>query len=186
MQHPFVSRPALWKRRPFLADIVLAFALGVFSAVALAATVPTWIQTRSQAQLVIITLDAGLGDNNEGLNFNGYFNGDHRIVVPLGWTVIVRMKNADARVPHSALVTRVYRREEMPERLSASDAVFPGAATPVPFTGTAAGGYAEFSFVANKASQYFVACGVLTHLQIGMFLRLDVTEGAPEPDWRTD
>lgn len=165
---------------------MIAFALGVFSAVAVAATVPIWIQTRPQAQLVVVTLEAGLGDSNDGLNFNSHFNGDHRIVVPLGWTVIVRMKNADARVPHSALITQVYRREEMPDRLTANDAVFPGAATPVPFTGTAAGGYAEFSFAANKAGQYFIACGVLTHLQVGMFLRLDVAQGAGEPDWRTD
>ena len=151
-----------------------------------AATLPDWIQARTQAQLVVITLDAGVGDNNDGLNFNGFHSGDHRIVVPLGWTVIVRMRNADARVPHSALVTRVYRKEEMPDRLSGKDTVFPGAATPVPFTGTAAGGYGEFSFAADKAGQYFIACGVQTHLQIGMWLRLDVVDGAAAPDWRTD
>jgi len=151
-----------------------------------AADLPDWIQATTQAQFVVITLDAGVGDNNDGLNFNGFYNGSHRIVVPLGWTVIVRMRNADPRVPHSALVTPVYRQDEMPERLSTKDTAFPGAATPVPFTGTAAGGYGEFSFAADKAGHYFIACGVRTHLQIGMWLRLDVVEGAAGPDWRTD
>jgi Sulfocyanin (SoxE) domain len=184
VHHSLFSWPALQKRlRPFLADIVIAFALGAFSAViAAAATLPDWIQTRPQAKLVIITLEAGVGDNNDGLNYNGHFNGHPRIIVPLGWTVIVRMKNADPRVPHSALVTKVYPADQAPERLSAQDTAFPGAATPVPFTGTPAGGYGEFSFAANQAGQYLIACGVQTHLQIGMFLRLDVVDGATEPD----
>ena len=87
---------------------------------------------------------------------------------------------------HSTLITRVYRQEEMPDRLAHHDAVFPGAATPVPFTGTAAGGYAEFTFVANRAGKYFMACGVHTHLQAGMWLRLDVADGVSEPEWRED
>jgi Sulfocyanin (SoxE) domain len=165
---------------------MFALAFCLLSPAGANAAMPEWIQARSQAHLVVITLDAGVGDNNDGLNFNGFHSGDHRIVVPLGWTVIVRMRNADSRVPHSALVTRVYKKEEMPDRLSAKDTAFPGAATPVPFTGTAAGGYGEFSFAADKAGQYFVACGVLTHLQIGMWLRLDVVDGAKEPEWRTD
>jgi len=155
-------------------------------AVVAALSVPDWILAKPQAHLVILTLDAGLGDANGGLNFNGHHDGSHRIMVPLGWTVIVRMRNADTRVPHSALVTRVFRQAEMPERLSPSDAAFPGAATPVPFTGTASGGYGEFSFAADRPGQYTLACGVQTHLQAGMWLRLDIVEGAPAPDWRED
>jgi len=110
---------------------------------AAAGNLPEWISAKPQAKLVVLAMDAGVGDNNGGLNFNGHHEGHNRIVVPQGWTVIVRMRNADSRVPHSALVTRVYRQEEMPDRLSPSDAVFPGAATAVPHTGTAAGGYAD-------------------------------------------
>jgi len=182
-----VMHPVKWLSHPCSPAWALTLAVWLLSAgFAGAANLPDWIQARSQAHLMVITLDAGVGDSNEGLNFNGFHNGSHRIVVPLGWTVIVRMRNADARVPHSALVTRVYRQDEMPDRLSGKDAVFPGAATPVPFTGTAAGGYGEFSFSAEKAGRYFIACGVQTHLQIGMWLRLDVVDGASEPDWRTD
>lgn len=139
---------------------------------------------RSSARLIILALDAGVGDANGALNFNGHHDGSHRIMVPQGWTVVVRMKNSDPRVPHSALVTKVYKQEEMPDRLGPSDTVFPGAATPVPFSGTAAGGYAEFTFVANRPGQYLVACGVHTHLQAGMWLRLDIVEGITEPDWK--
>jgi hypothetical protein len=131
-------------------------------------------------------LDAGVGDTNHGLNFNGHHDGSHRIMVPLGWTVIVRMRNADSRVPHSALITRVYRQEEMPDRLGLPDTVFPGAATPVPVNGTAAGGYAEFTFVANQTGRYLVACGVQTHLQAGMWLRLDIVDGLASADLRHD
>jgi hypothetical protein len=152
---------------------------------AAAGNLPEWISAKPQAKLVVLAMDAGVGDNNGGLNYNGHHEGHNRIVIPQGWTVILRMRNADARVPHSALVTRVYRQEEMPDRLSPSDAVFPGAATAVPHTGTAAGGYAEFTFVANKAGKYFVSCGVHTHLQAGMWLPLDIVEGLSAPEWHS-
>jgi hypothetical protein len=147
-------------------------------------TLPDWMSVRPNAKLLMLNLDAGVGDANGALNFNGLHEGSHRILVPHGWTVVVRMKNFDSRVAHSALVTRVYRQEEMPDRLGPQDSVFPGAATPVPYTGTAAGGYAEFTFVANKLGHYFVACGVHTHLQAGMWLRLDIVDGMSEPGWQ--
>jgi Sulfocyanin (SoxE) domain len=170
------------------AALALAWSLAVWllSVTFAAADLPSWITARPQARLVILAMDAGVGDANQGLNFNGHHDGSHRVMVPLGWTVVVRMRNSDARVPHSALITRVYRQEEMPERLGAQDTAFPGAATPVPFNGTAAGGYAEFTFVANQTGHYLVACGVQTHLQAGMWLRLDVVEGLSGPDLRHD
>ena len=167
--------------------LVLAMAIWMWPVgSAPAANLPDWISAREQARLLVVTLDAGVGDENGGLNYNRLFEGSRRIVVPVGWTVIVRMRNADARVPHSTLVTRVYRQEEMPDRLGPNDAAFPGASTPVPFTGTAGGGYGEFAFSANKAGHYFLACGVHTHLQAGMWLRLDVVENISQPDFRTD
>jgi hypothetical protein len=149
-----------------------------------AATLPDWMTVKPQARLVVLALDAGIGDANGGLNYNGHHEGSHRLLIPQGWTVILRMRNADSRVPHSALITRIYRQEDMPDRLSPQDAVFPGAATAVPHSGTAAGGYAEFTFVASKPGSYFVACGVHTHLQAGMWLPLDIVDGLSEPAWR--
>jgi hypothetical protein len=167
--------------------LVCAFAaLSFWVAVAAAETLPRWMTVKPQARLVILTLDAGVGDANGGLNFSGHHEGSHRIVVPKGWTVIVRMKNADERVPHSALVTRIYAQEEMPDRLGVRDAVFPGATTPAPDTGTAAGGYAEFTFLADRVGKYFVSCGVHTHLQSGMWMPLHIVEGIAEPQWRDD
>jgi hypothetical protein len=153
---------------------------------ATAEKLPDWVASRPQSRLVVLTLDAGIGDANGGMNFNGHHDGSHRIVVPHGWTVIVRLRNADARVPHSALVTRVYKQEEMPDRLGAEHSVFPGAATPVPFTGTAAGGYGEFTFAANRPGRYLIACGVHTHLQAGMWLRLEIAERVSDVEWRDD
>jgi len=152
---------------------------------AAAGQLPAWATAKPESRLLILSLDAGVGDDNGGLNYNGQYEGSHRIVVPLGWTVIVRMRNADSRVAHSTLVTREYRQNEMPDRLGPEDAVFPGASTPVPFTGTAAGGYAEFTFVANRAGRYFLACGVHTHLQSGMWLPLDIVDGVKAPQWLT-
>ena len=152
--------------------------------VAAAAKMPDWVTVKPQSRLVMLALDAGAGDENGGLIFNGLSEGSHRLVVPKGWSVVVRMKNADARVPHSALITRVYRQEEMPDRLRPQDAVFPGAATPVPVNGTAAGGYAEFTFSASQAGHYFVACGVHTHLQAGMWFRFDIVDDVSEPAWQ--
>jgi len=192
MPTPPAARTRLGRLRPHRstgagARALIASALWLLSVgVAAAAGLPDWIQTKSQARLIVVTLAAGAGDDNGGLNYNGLHDGSHRIVVPLGWTVIIRMRNADSRVAHSALITRVYQQKEMPDRLSSADAVFPGAATPVPFTGTAAGGYGEFAFSADRAGHYLIACGVFTHLQAGMWLRLDVAEDAAEPDYRSD
>ena len=151
---------------------------------AASAKLPDWVTVKPQSRLVMLALDAGIGDENDGLNFNHLSEGSHRLLVPRGWTVVVRMKNADERVAHSALVTRVYRQEEMPDRLNAQDAAFPGATTPVPFTGTAAGGYAEFTFSASEAGHYFVACGVHTHMQAGMWFRFDISDALSEPAWQ--
>ena len=165
--------PAQYSSRRIASVLVRALAVWLLSAgFAAAAQMPDWVTVRPQSRLVMLALDAGVGDANGGLNFNGLHEGSHRLVIPRGWNVVVRMRNSDARVPHSALITRVYHQEEMPDRLGHQDTAFPGAATPVPFTGTAAGGYAEFTFTANQNGHYFVACGVHTHLQAGMWLRL--------------
>src|SRR5262245_41390290 len=74
--------------------------------IAAAERLPDWVTAKPQARLLVVSLDAGLGDHNGGLNYNGLSEGSHRIVVPLGWTVVVRMKNSDSRVSHSTLVTR--------------------------------------------------------------------------------
>src|SRR5689334_20605450 len=87
------------------------------SVIEAAAKLPDWVTVRPQSRLVMLALDAGIGDENDGLNFNHLSEGSHRLLVPKGWTVVVRMKNADERVAHSALVTRVYRQDEMPDRL---------------------------------------------------------------------
>ncbi len=167
-----------------LAGALMALVLSFTHAAA--EKLPDWIIAKAQSRLVIMAVSAGVGDENDGLNFNGHHNGSHRIVVPVGWTVTLRMKNADSRVPHSALITKVYRQEEMPERLGPHEAAFHGAATPVPFTGTAAGGYAEFTFAANKPGQYLVACGVQTHLQAGMWLKFDIVDGLSNVELRHD
>jgi len=180
------QRSSRGARRPTHSVACAALALMLSITGAAAERLPNWITEKAQNRLVVLALDAGVGDENGALNFNGHFEGSHRIVVPVGWTVIVRMKNTDARVPHSALITKVYRQEEMPDRLGPDDAAFPGAATPVPYTGTAAGGYAEFTFAASKAGKYFVACGVHTHMQAGMWLKFDIVDGLSNVEMRHD
>jgi sulfocyanin len=170
---------------PVCRGAAAALSIWLFSAAAaVAGPLPDWMTSKPNAKLLMLALDAGVGEANGALNFNGHHDGAYKIVVPQGWTVVVRMKNSDARVPHSALITKVYKQEEMPERLGPQDAIIPGAATPVPYTGTAAGGYAEFTFAAAKPGQYFIACGVHTHLQAGMWLRLEIAEGVTAPDWQ--
>jgi hypothetical protein len=140
------SIPNRLASRPVCSGAAAALGIWLFSAAAaMAGPLPDWMTVKPSSKLLMLALDAGVGEANGALNFNGHHDGSHKIVVPQGWTVVVRMKNFDARVPHSALVTRVYKQEEMPEKLGPQDTVFPGAATPVPFNGTAAGGYAEFT-----------------------------------------
>jgi sulfocyanin len=129
------------------------------------------------AKQVTLNLVGAEGSTASGFNFNGYANGNLVIRVPEGWTVAVNL-TVDSDTPHSVLVT------PWSERTAKTfTPAFPQAETPDYSAGIAKGQLAQhFSFVADKAGQYALVCGVPSHDVAGMWDELDVVSGAAAPE----
>ena len=105
-----ISIPNRLACRPVCRSAAAALSIWLFSAAAaMAGPLPDWMTVKPNVKLLMLALDAGVGEANGALNFNGHHDGSHKIVVPQGWTVVVRMKNSDARVPHSATDSSKWR-----------------------------------------------------------------------------
>lgn len=135
--------------------------------------------------LVDLKLWAGYGGANSAWNFDGYYDGNATVVVPLGWRVEATYQTLDANVPHSAAV--VETREEIPNSGSDVRLAFPGASTPS-FTSGLSSTHdpVTFRFRADEAGRYWIFCGVPGHARGGMWIWLEVSETAGAPDFRTE
>src|SRR5215469_12535221 len=102
-------------RNAVRAALVAACCLVASGAGAAEKLVPSWMKITAPARLVRLDIVAGWNANDGALNFNGYFSGDATVVVPVGWTVDIAFKNNDGMLPHSLVVTRPYKREEIPQ-----------------------------------------------------------------------
>lgn len=120
-----------------------------------------------------VNLVAGESDVNQGLNFNGYANGEVAIIIPQGWRVEVVLTNPSS-MPHSAAIVP-------PDTLELSEEVgpaFPGAVLPVLPTGATE----DFSFVADEVGEYNLICPVAEHAPLGMWLRFVVSDEVSAPE----
>ncbi len=123
----------------------------------------TWNAGSKTATLTVVAAyDASVAG---GFNFDGYNNGRLTFTIPVGAHVVVRYTNPSA-IPHSAVVTPL-----ADHSLTGNfPLAFPGSASP-----NAAAGAANlkapqtFSFVASKAGQYALVCGVPGHAAGGMW-----------------
>ena len=114
-----------------------------------------------------------------GMSFDGRAGGTGVVVVPLGWRVEVRFRNADA-APHSARV--VAARSPVP--LVPGRAIFAGAQTKNPEAGIRVGDVDHFAFTPDRAGTYLIACAVPGHAAAGMYLKLVVSDGVDKPEFR--
>lgn len=113
---------------------------------------------------VHLTLLAGLGDANNGFNFDGYGRGELRVVVPLHARVVVDCEDRGAARHSCAIVANSL----------ATRPAFRGAASASPRTGLGPGGKTTFSFVASRPGSYRIACLVPGHEQARMWDVFDV------------
>lgn len=118
------------------------------------------------AHRVTVTLIASFDGANGGYNFDGYSR-ELLFTVPLGWTVDVVCTNRGA-IFHSCAVVR---------GAGTTRLAFPGASTPDPETGIAAGRTARFSFRASRVGHYRFTCLVPGHEEAAMWDVLDVSRG---------
>ena len=112
------------------------------------------------------------------MSFNSAARGGETFVVPLGWTVEIRLRNRDA-APHSVRV--VPATDTLSLALPA--AVFPGAETAKAEAGLMYGRSEVFRFKADRAGKFLIACAVPGHAAAGMYVRLVVEPNASAASW---
>jgi len=91
----------------------------------------------------------------------------------------VRFRNGDA-APHSARV--VAARNPVP--LVPGRTIFTGAQTKSAEAGILSGDGDQFSFLAERAGTFLIACAVPGHAAAGMYLKLVVSPGVDKPEFR--
>jgi sulfocyanin len=129
--------------------------------------------------LVHLTITARYNGSNGGFNFNGGSRGRHRITVPTGWRVQIAFTNADV-ISHSVAVVR--EAKQVPIRIEKP--AFAGAASRGVERGIPAGTRQDdIVFVADRAGEYLLACGVPGHAAVGSYLRFTVSTDAAVPTY---
>lgn len=142
------------------------------------AQIDGWLTVDSASKTATFQLTSGLTQLNGGLNFNGFNDGKLTLTVPAGWNVVIRFKNQDPNLTHSAEV--VDTAKPMPAG-PVDPPAFPHAMSTKLMTGLAAGDSDTFKFVANKPGSYMIFCGVPGHGLAGMWLQLKVSPTEKRP-----
>jgi uncharacterized cupredoxin-like copper-binding protein len=139
------------------------------------ASAASYVHNDAASKTATITVNAGEGDDNGGLNFNGADHGKKAFVIPAGWTVKMVFKNV-GNMPHSAIVTQG---KTPPNTITAKDAAFPKAYTSKLVEGLASGSKAEtVVFKVGKAGTYNLVCGVPGHGLGGQYVGFVVSGSA--------
>ncbi|HEY1081410.1 MAG TPA: sulfocyanin-like copper-binding protein [Prosthecobacter sp.] len=124
---------------------------------------------------VKVALVATFNAANYGMNFNGYSHGKAVLTVPTGWKVDVTFINP-APIPHSAIVIE----KADTKKLQVAEPYFEGGASPKHLVGMSLG-KADFSFVADEAGEFALACGFPSHALAGHWISLNVSDTATVP-----
>ena len=130
------------------------------------------------ARTVHVSLNAGVGGNNGGMNFNGGASGSNTITVPAGWKVRIHFTNLDA-IPHSAIVIA----DQQPLPSIPQQAAFGAAYTRDLTGGLFTDQTDDLNFTAGTAGKYVVVCGVPGHGPSGMWIRFVVSAEAAAPSY---
>jgi hypothetical protein len=162
-----------------------AFAASLLAFVGMASAderlVPSWMKIQESVRLVRLDIVAGWNANNGALNYNGYFSGDLTVVVPVAWTVDIVFKNNDAMLPHSLVITRPYKSEEMPELAGIDQVAIPRAYTNDPDQGIPSPKTDTVRFIVKTAGDFYFFCGAPGHGHGGMWARLRADPDAEAP-----
>ena len=137
-----------------------------------------WLTVDTTAKTATFQLTSGLTPLNGGLNFNGFNDGKLTLTVPTGWTVVIRFKNNDANLPHSAEV--IDTTKPMPAG-PVDPPAFAHAMTAKLMTGISGGESDSMRFVASKAGSYMIFCAVPGHGLTGMWIRFKVSATEKRP-----
>ena len=141
---------------------------------------PSWIIWDAAKKQVEIELKAAYNGNNGSWNYNGYYEGQITVVVPLGARVLLRFENLDGNYAHSLLVTRAYAEGEFPDKAGREEVAISRAYTRSPTQGCLSC-KEDLRFRAKQAGRYYLYCGVAGHGPAGMWIGFEISETAAEP-----
>ena len=133
-----------------------------------------------QSRTVSLQLIAGYNGLNGSLNYNGVTRGRHGLYVPTGWRIHVAVTNRDSDLQHSAIVLQ----KVLPPPIEPTEPAFTAAALPQLDEGLQEDETGTIDFIADRAGQYMIACGVPGHAQAGMWLHLAVSDELKVPAYR--
>lgn len=137
---------------------------------------PEWYQYDEAANTVTLDLVAGQNSDNNYWNYNGYENGEVTVVVPAGATVTVNFSNEDPNLAHSVGIAAF---SSNPPASLDPNPVFDGAisSNPTSMTESTLTGQSEsFTFTADQAGEYSLACYIPGHAVSGMWIGFTVSD----------
>ena len=128
--------------------------------------------TPKSVDLIVVAV---WNDENYGMNFNGYAKGNATYLIPKDWKVTVKYINPSP-IPHSLVVVE----KESLKKIQMPPPYFKGAAIPDFLKGLA---YATqtFSFIADEAGDFALACGFPAHAMNGHWIALEISSTATAP-----
>ncbi len=124
---------------------------------------------------VKVVLVATFNAANYGMNFTGYSHGQAVLTVPKDWSVDVTFINPSP-IPHSAIVIE----KADTKKLQVAEPYFAGGAIKDHLKGLSMG-KADFSFVADEAGEFALACGFPAHAATGHWITFNVSAEAKAP-----
>jgi hypothetical protein len=134
-----------------------------------------FLRLGDKPKTVKLTVVAVWTAENYGMNFNGFAKGNALYTIPKGWTVEVTYINPSP-IPHSLIVVE----KADTKKLQVPEPYFKGAGVPDHIKGLSYGTH-QFSFTADEAGEYALACGFPAHALNGHWIGLDISEEAKEP-----
>ncbi len=134
-----------------------------------------FLRLSSKPKTVELVVVAVWNDENYGMNFNGHAKGKALYTIPTGWTVEVTYINPSP-IPHSLIVIE----KDAIKKIQVAEPYFKGAAVEKHLIGSP---YAKqsFTFKADEAGEYALACGFPGHAAGGHWIGLDIDDKATAP-----
>ncbi len=134
-----------------------------------------FIKLGDKEKTVKLTVVTTWSDANYGMNFNGFAKGEATYTIPKDWSVEVTFINPSP-IPHSLIVLE----KDQLKKIQVPDPYFKGGAVPKHLQGLAYGS-ASFTFTADEAGEFALACGFPSHAMAGHWIALEISDSAKVP-----
>ena len=128
---------------------------------------PSWMTYNQAKKQVNFDIVSAWNANNNGYNFNGYYQGAIELKVPADWQVRITMTNLDANAPHSMILTDPFSEDDIPDELVGEFAIFNRA-----YIDTVFANESSIMQFKAKAGDYWLFCGIKGHGVNGMWIKL--------------